>query len=258
MLELILWAHIAAGITAIPLGTIAVAAHKGGPLHARAGTGFFASMLVLAVSASILEPFRTPQPGSPLAGVFVCYFILTSWVTARRRDGTTGWFEVGACLTALALAAALAWDGLKGTTTPAGSGPVFIFSGLLLLAGLLDLNAGLRRRLTPAQRLSRHLWRMCFAFFIATGSFFLGQQDVMPAAVRGSPILFALAFVPFAVMASGWSGFALPGASGGSRHGRRGSRMTGLQRLVPRPVDNVRNGSKADIRLMLGLGGKRT
>ena len=41
---------------------------------------------------------------------------------------------------------------------------------------------------------------MCFAFFIATGSFFLGQQDVLPKALRGSPILFVLAFAPFAVM----------------------------------------------------------
>jgi hypothetical protein len=41
---------------------------------------------------------------------------------------------------------------------------------------------------------------MCFAFFIATGSFFLGQQKVMPVAVRDSPILFVLAFAPFAVM----------------------------------------------------------
>jgi hypothetical protein len=49
-------------------------------------------------------------------------------------------------------------------------------------------------------RISRHLWRMCFAFFIATGSFFLGQQDVLPEAVRGSPILFVLAFAPIALM----------------------------------------------------------
>jgi membrane protein implicated in regulation of membrane protease activity len=41
---------------------------------------------------------------------------------------------------------------------------------------------------------------MCFAFFIATGSFFLGQQDVLPEAVRGSPALFVLAFAPLAVM----------------------------------------------------------
>ncbi len=41
---------------------------------------------------------------------------------------------------------------------------------------------------------------MCFAFFIATGSFFLGQQDILPAAVRGSPVLFVLALAPLAVM----------------------------------------------------------
>ena len=59
----------------------------------------------------------------------------------------------------------------------------------------------LRAPLGRVQRIARHLWRMCFAFFIATGSFFLGQQDVLPAAVRGSPVLFVLAFAPFAVMA---------------------------------------------------------
>ena len=68
-------------------------------------------------------------------------------------------------------------------------------------SGMLDLNAVRRRVLTPVQRIARHLWRMCFAFFIATGSFFLGQQDVLPAALHRSPILFMLAFAPFAVMA---------------------------------------------------------
>jgi hypothetical protein len=132
----------------------------------------------------------------------VCYFVATSWLAARRRDGTTGKFELLACATALTMAALMIWGGLTGSgTTPAGTGPVFALGGICLLAGLLDLNAFLRRKLTAAQRLSRHLWRMCFAFFIATGSFFLGQQDVMPQAVRGSPMLFALAFAPFAVMA---------------------------------------------------------
>lgn len=78
------WIHIAAGIAALASGTAAVAARKGGFLHARAGTWFFVSMLVLGASASILEPYRSP-PGSPLAGVFICYFVATSWVTARRR-----------------------------------------------------------------------------------------------------------------------------------------------------------------------------
>jgi uncharacterized membrane protein len=201
MLKLLLSFHIAAGIAAILLGAAAVTARKGGWLHARAGTGFFVSMLVLGMSASVLEPFRTPQPGSPLAGVFVCYFVLTSWVAARRRDGTAGWFEMSACAIALTLAAATVWDGMAaGGTTPAGRGPVFILAGLCLLAGLLDLRVVLRKRLMAGERIRRHLWRMCFAFFIATGSFFLGQQKVMPMEVRGSPMLFVLAFAPIALM----------------------------------------------------------
>jgi hypothetical protein len=196
----IIWIHIAGGMVALVSGTAAVGARKGGAMHARAGTWFFASMLVLGVTASILEPFRSP-PGSPIGGIMVCYFVATSWVTARRRDGTTGRFEMIACIVALGTAALMAWGGFMGdASTPAGRGPVFALAGLCLLAGLGDLKAILRRKLTPVQRISRHLWRMLFAFFIATGSFFLGQQDVMPEAVRGSSVLFVLAFAPFAFM----------------------------------------------------------
>ena len=201
MLELILWAHIAAGIASIPLGTIAVCARKGGWVHARAGTGFFGSMLLLGVTAAVLEPFRMPVPGSPIPPLLVCYFVLTSWVAARRRDGTAGKFEMVACAVALGAAAVIAWSAFSGSVeTPVGRGPIFVFAAVCLLAGLLDLNAILRSPLSGRQRIARHLWRMCVAFFIATGSFFLGQQDVLPAAMRGSPLLFVLAFAPIAVM----------------------------------------------------------
>ena len=196
----ITWVHIAAGLIALVAGTAAIAGRKGGGLHAWAGTAFCAAMLVLGASAAILEPFRQPVPGSPVGGIIVCYFVLTAWLTARRRDGDAGWIEKAACAAAFGLAALMAWGGFTGATTPAGPGPVFAFAGLCLLAGIGDLKAILRK-LSPVQRISRHLWRMCFAFFIATGSFFLGQQDVLPRAVRGSPILFVLAFAPFAVMA---------------------------------------------------------
>jgi uncharacterized membrane protein len=197
----ITWIHIAGGLAALLAGAVAAAARKGGRVHTGAGTGFAVSMLVLGGTALILGPFREPTPESPIPGILVCYFVLTAWVAARRRDGTTGRFEMAACAAALGTGALMMWGAFTGATTPAGPGPVFVFAGVCLLAGLGDLSAILRKKLTPAQRLSRHLWRMCFAFFIATGSFFLGQQDVLPQAVRGSPILFVLAFAPFAVMA---------------------------------------------------------
>jgi hypothetical protein len=195
----LMWIHIAGGSAAILAGALAVAARKGGRVHASAGTWFAVSMLLLGVTASILGRMKE-DPDSGLGGLITCYFVLTSWVTARRRDGPTGKFEIFACMAAFGTAALMVWGGIMGATTPAGAGPVFAIAAACLLAGLGDLKTILRRMLTPVQRLSRHLWRMCFAFFIATGSFFLGQQDVLPRSVRGSPILFVLAFAPFGIM----------------------------------------------------------
>lgn len=201
-MNLLMGAHIVGGSMALLSGVVALVARKGGPLHARAGTGFVAAMLVLWVSATILHLLEG-KPGSAVGDVFIGYFVATSWVAARRRDGTTGRFEIVACAVVLAAAALIAWGALTGAAapTPVGLGPVFAIAGVCLLAGVLDLNAILRAKLTAAQRISRHLWRMCSAAFIATGSFFLGQQDAMPQTIRGSPVLLVLAFAPFAVMA---------------------------------------------------------
>lgn len=201
-MTLLIWAHIAGGSLALLSGVVAVAARKGGPLHARAGRWFVAAMFGLWASATILH-LAEGKPGSAVGDVFIGYFVATSWLAARRRDGTTGRLEIVACAVVLGAAAMIAWGAVTGTAapTPVGMGPVFAVAGVCLLAGLLDLNAILHARLTPVQRISRHLWRMCSAFFIATGSFFLGQQDALPQALRGSPVLAVLAFAPFAVMA---------------------------------------------------------
>ena len=201
-MDILMGAHIAGGVLALVAGAVAVAARKGGRLHARAGTWFVGAMLFLWVSATVLDVLEG-KPASAMGNIFIAYFVGTSWAAARRRDGTTGRFEVLACALALGLAAMIAWGAFTGTagSTPVGEGPLFVLAAACLLAGALDLNAILRRKLSGPQRISRHLWRMCAAFFIATGSFFLGQQDVMPEAVRGSPALFVLAFAPFAVMA---------------------------------------------------------
>src|SRR5688500_13741214 len=104
----IMWIHIAGGSAALLAGTLAAVARKGGRLHAKAGGWFVASMLVLGVTASLLEPYRTP-PGSPIGGILVCYFVLTAWMAARRRDGVTGRFEMAACAAALVAGGLIAW-----------------------------------------------------------------------------------------------------------------------------------------------------
>ena len=53
----------------------------------------------------------------------------------------------------------------------------------------------LMRGLQGRQRLIRHLWRMCFSLFIASGSFFIGQAQVIPKPIRILPLLAIPAFL---------------------------------------------------------------
>jgi hypothetical protein len=79
-------------------------------------------------------------------------------------------------------------------------GSMDIFMGsVILLAGIGDLRM-LVRGISGKQRIARHLWRMCFGWFIATGSFFLGQQQVFPAWLRGSPALMVPALLPLVLL----------------------------------------------------------
>jgi len=195
----ITWIHIAGGVLALVAGTVAALARKGGRVHVAAG-------IVLGITASMIGPFASP-PQSPVGGIMVCYFVATGWLAARRRSGRPGTFEKIACALVLLMAALIIVDGVQRTLAPAGQftgppapGAVLLLGGICLVAGLGDLRYLMRGMLSATQRISRHLWRMFFAFFIATGSFFLGQQDVLPQVVRGSPILLVLAFAPFALM----------------------------------------------------------
>lgn len=204
-MKVLLWFHIGAGLIALVAGAIAAAVRKGGSWHAAAGNWFFGSMLALGVTASILSPFKTP-PESPIGGVIVCYFVATSWLAARRRNLSASHFEklAGVLILVIAFlmieaaaqsipAAVTKFERIKANMSA-------FLGGVCLLAGLGDLRFALRGPLTSRQRISRHLWRMCYAFFIATGSFFLGQQQFLPQTLRGSALLPLLAFAPLILL----------------------------------------------------------
>jgi hypothetical protein len=205
----ILFLHIAGGSIALVAGAAAMALRKGSPRHALAGTIFFGSMLVMAGIGAIVAPFLESPRGDPrwfdsLAGTFTLYMVATGWMTVRRRAGTTGRFEVVAFLfaaLAAAFAASLAVTASRNPgATLGGYGPegYGFVAALFALAAALDIKAILAGGVSGIPRIARHLWRMCVGLFIAAGSFFLGQQEVMPEFVRGSPLLVV---PPFAVLA---------------------------------------------------------
>jgi hypothetical protein len=74
--------------------------------------------------------------------------------------------------------------------------PPLVIGTVMLLAATGDLRAIRAGGLRGSRRLARHLWRMCFGLFIATGSFFLGQMKFIPQPVRIVPLLLVLAFAP--------------------------------------------------------------
>jgi hypothetical protein len=96
--------------------------------------------------------------------------------------------------------------GLTAAAAPGGRldgdppGNFFFFASLPALAGALDLRVILRRGVSGARRIRRHLWRMSAALFVAAGSLFLGQPKVFPHWLRGSPIMFTPEIAILALM----------------------------------------------------------
>ncbi len=166
-------------------------------MHRMAGNVFFVSMLTMSAIGACVAPFLPrPQWSSTLVAILTFYLVATSWVTIRRKQGGVGTFEIGAFLVALTVAVVLVTLGLQAANHPPGvlvdapAPAYFVFAAIATLAAASDLRMILRGGLSAMQRITRHLWRMCVALLIATFSFFLGQQQVFPVSLRGSPILF--------------------------------------------------------------------
>ena len=105
---------------------------------------------------------------------------------ARRRDFRAGNSEkIGLAIALLITGTGVmfAYQGANSVTgTVDGSPPqafyIFIIAGSLAAAG--EINVLVRRKLSQVARKTRHLWRMCFSFFIASGSLSFGQPQVFP------------------------------------------------------------------------------
>lgn len=193
--------HIGGGGTAIVAGWGAALMRKGGRAHKRIGNVFVAAMLIMGIAGTTLA-IHLGQKGNIAGGILAAYLVATAWVTVRRGDGRVGLFEKLACAVIAGTAVLLLIWGVQETLHPTGESAIsyFVFGGFSVFLALLDLNLIRRGGVGGKQRIARHLWRMCFAFFFASGSFFIGQQKVMPAFVQGSPVLFVLGLAPLAVL----------------------------------------------------------
>jgi len=174
--------HIAAGGLAIILGAIALSVKKGGTIHRRSGMLFVYAMLVMGTTASILEFLKSAAITNIVAALMAIYFVGTALTTVRPPTRWTRIINIAALTVASGLALLSFVGGLKAVRAPGlSSGGVpfrtigvmsFILATVLLMSAIGDVRVMLFGSPTGGKRLARHLWRMCFALFIAAGSFF--------------------------------------------------------------------------------------
>jgi uncharacterized membrane protein len=175
--------HIVAGGLAVIFGGVALVASKGATLHRRFGLLFVYAMLTMGISGSILALRQSLTNTNVLGGFMSAYFVVTGLTTVRPVSAWTRGLNRGALLVAIALALVEIGLGIKGFASPDGTIDGVPFFMLFFLATVTTLAAAgdvrlmwprepRSKALRAAPRLARHLWRMCFALFIAAGSFF--------------------------------------------------------------------------------------
>ena len=194
--------HIGGGTIGLTSGLLAAFARKGGSLHRKAGTVFVVSMSVMATFAIYLA-IALSDYVNLFIGSFVLYLVATAWMTVRKTERTSGPFEKVALLVALGLCAPfgiLTFQLMTGMapsikSTVPFEGPVlvaiYIFTSVLALAAIGDARLVLRRGISGAPRIARHLWRMCLGLTLAAGSFFTNALPrLLPPPVHVTPVFF--------------------------------------------------------------------
>ena len=204
LLWLSLVAHFGVGLIALASGAIALVVAKGGRLHKRSGMVFTIAMVALGLSAAGISAYGN---GNNIAGgIFTAYLVFTAMTTVRPGGAHSRRIDVAMMLIGFAVAtfmlwgATIAWQAPRHVLNGVPALMIYFLGTVALLAAIGDLRVIHSGGITGSRRIARHLWRMCFALFIATGSFFLGQMKFIPASVRSLPVLMILAIGPLFIL----------------------------------------------------------
>jgi hypothetical protein len=186
-------------------GFVAVFLRKGSREHGIAGNVFVITMLSLGATGTYLAVLKS-QPTNVTGGLLTFYLVATAWLTARRKDGKPGIVDWGAPLVVFSVATAeLIW-GTEAVMSPTGMKydyppwPYIMFGSVAVLATVGDVRMLAHRGISGTQRIARHLWRMCFALFIAAASIFLARQQLFPALLQRTGVLVFLSFLPLLLL----------------------------------------------------------
>jgi uncharacterized membrane protein len=202
--------HILAGSLSLVFGYVALFSVKGGSVHRRSGMVFVYAMLTMAVFGTLMSMVRGVAPAINIpAGLLTSYLVITALTTLKPPERGARWLHVGLMLMALTVGLAdasfaveaIANGGKRSDGMPAF--PFVMFGAVGMVGAAGDFRVLRSGALKGSRRIARHLWRMCFALFIAALSFFIGQARVIPEPIR-IPGLLALPVVAVLVAMIYW------------------------------------------------------
>jgi len=191
--------HILGGMLALVFGYIALYATKGGRLHRKSGLWFVAAMIAMSLTGAFMGAIKF-NPANILAGSLTFYFVITG-VLAAKRIPRARQIETVAMVAALILGVAAIsagiWLAQRGRIE---APPVFLFSLIAITAAIGDWRMLRAGELTGKPRIKRHLWRLCFAMWVAAASFFWGPKGRVPEIIYYPALLPIPVLTPIVVM----------------------------------------------------------
>lgn len=186
--DIILYTHIIGGGIGLLAGLVASLAKKGARIHRSSGKLFLVSMLICYGIGAAVAPFlEEGQRVNFVAAILALYLLISGIQAVKLKSYCVSQFNVvglGISLTIAVIGLLFMYMGSQNETgTVDGSPPdaffLFVFAGTLSAIG--EARILIVKKLSAQGRLYRHLWRMCFSFFIASGSLFSGQIHLFPA-----------------------------------------------------------------------------
>jgi uncharacterized membrane protein len=194
--------HVIGGVLAILSGFVALFVLKGARLHRKSGTVFVYAMLVMSLTGVLIAIGRPGAAVNIPAGLITAYLVVTALLAVQPQSSQTRQRTRALMMAAVAFGTASLLAGFVSVSrsNPALAVPQFLFGVVALSAGMGDWRTLRSSTLQGSRRLKRHLWRMCFALFIAAASFFLGPVRRIPEPLR-VPLFRVLPFVVLVVMA---------------------------------------------------------
>jgi uncharacterized membrane protein len=202
MVILLLSLHVVAGTLALMFGYTALYASKGAILHRRSGRGFVYVMVAMSLSGAMIAAVNDNSRDSVsiVAGLLTGYLVITAVLAVHPRASRNSYRMAMIAAVAVAAVGAVSAVAALAAGRPEGS-PGVIFALVAALCARADYRLLTSSTHVAAERIKRHLWRMCFAMWIAAASFFWGPSDRVPEIIRIPPLQAIAVLTPIAVMA---------------------------------------------------------